>query len=646
MKIIQRLISNGRNFVTPLRISATLIITAILITQLVLPSWTPLVAWAATVGQPDFGDGGDGALVISTNIAGTPIDATASGTAGALTLTTTNPLFITGQIILIHQTQGSGAGQWEINEIAGYIAGTITLTDPLANGYSGKAQVLVLREYTDVTVDPGVTWTAKAWNGTTGGILAFLANGTVTINGTISAKGSNGTVLNAVNQYYANPLDGGGFRGGRGHRGPGSDNWHAYQGEGYPGPGIENYLANGNGGGHGRHNPDQGHAGGGGGGGGTAGANGVNSRTGGGSSFGYGGSVAGTADLATMLFGGGGGGGSTNYSYAAGSGGNGGGIIFIQGSIISMGSSGSINANGGNGGGANGSGGGGAGGSVLLRTEIASLGTGNITTNVGSGGSGGEAPGGQGGTGRIRIEYCDSISGGTISPPASEQQISCAPPPTPTSTITPTPTITPTLPPTPTPTATAIPLLPPIAVAGTSLDANFQLELNASLSSDSDGNIVSYSWQISGEANPHLGQIISLADLPTGEYTVVLTVTDNDSLTGMDTMLLGLPARDPGDVSSPFVEGTVPADGEQEVRTNTNIAISFSEFVDEDTTFPAFSITPLVNGQLRMAGKMLLFIPDGKLAASTTYTVTITGSVTDLAGNPRGMAYAFSFMTE
>ncbi len=607
---------NWRNSTLLLSTFTLLVLLTILITQVVLPSWAPFAASAASSGHPDFGDGSDGALVISANTTDTPIDAAASGNAGTFTLSATNPSFAAGQKILIHQAQGSNAGQWETNEIANYTAGTITLTEPLENSYSGKAQVLVLRQYTDVTVNAGVTWTAKAWNGTTGGIHAFLANGAVTVNGTISANGSSGTVQTALGQYYANPVDGGGFRGGRGHRGPGSDNWHAHQGEGHSGPGMESYLANGNGGGHGRHNPDQGHAGGGGGGNGTAGANGVNPRTGGGSSYGYGGNIAGIVNLTTMLFGGGGGGGSTNYSYGAGSGGNGGGIVFVQGTIITMGSSGSIKSNGGNGGGSAGSGGGGAGGSILLRVQITSLGAGSSTAIIGSGGFGGEAPGGDGGTGRIRMEYCDSISGGTTSPPASVQKITCEPPtPTPTNTSTPTatptatptntptptntstPTATPTPTNTPTPTATFTPTqtptptnIPPLAVAGTSLDANNHMELNGSLSTDPDGTIVSYCWQIAGESSPRCGQIISIDDLLVGEYSVTLTVSDDDGDTSTVTMLFGIPFT--GDDTIPPARPNVQIN-ENPVVSDDTVSANPGD-VEGQTTVDIFSDAGLI----------------------------------------------------
>lgn len=68
-----------------------------------------------------------------------------SGTAGAYTLSATNASFAAGQEILIHQTQGTNAGQWERNTIQSYTAGTITLKNPLLGSYVSGAQVLAMR---------------------------------------------------------------------------------------------------------------------------------------------------------------------------------------------------------------------------------------------------------------------------------------------------------------------------------------------------------------------------------------------------------------------------------------------------------------------------------------------------------------------
>lgn len=85
-----------------------------------------------------------------------------------------------------------------------------------------------------------------------------------------------------------------------------------------------------------------------------------------------------------------------------------------------------------------------------------------------------------------------------------------------------------------------LPNNPPAAVAGTSLGANARLQLDGSLSSDSDGTITNYSWQIDGETSPRVGQIVSIADLRRGVYTVTLTVTDDKGVISSDTMLLGI----------------------------------------------------------------------------------------------------------
>ena len=362
-----------------------------------------------------FGDGGDGAKTIAANTTDTPIDSACSGTISTKSLTATNASFAADQKILIHQTRGTGAGIWQITAIQAYTAGTITTTDNLVRSYSStgsnKAQVLVLKEYTDVTVNSGKIWTAKVWNGTVGGILAFLASGDVTVTGTIMATGK-------------------GFRGGTGATGV--DNV-GHQGEGTEGAGSQVNAPNnnnGNGGGGGGRSGVLSHDGGAGGGNGTAGTIGYIQIAG------YpraeGGSVAGTADLTTMVFGGGGGQGHYNQTQ---SGGAGGGIVFlagvavtVTGSVISAGAVGQAATSG-----ANGGCGGGAGGSVLIKAQTAVLGSTKITAlganggtgsggNTGDGSQGGNtAAGSKGGNGRIHCDYYTSVSG-TTSPTLNSTQ--------------------------------------------------------------------------------------------------------------------------------------------------------------------------------------------------------------------------------
>jgi hypothetical protein len=359
-------------------------------------------------GQDIFGNGADGAKTYSVNTTDAPIDSPTSGTVGASTLSATNGAFAAGQKILLHQSRGSGAGGWEINEIQSYSSGTITTVSPLANTYTSSgasaAQVLVIPQYTNLTVEAGVTVIAKAWDGSTGGIFAAFVNGTANVVGTISARGM-------------------GYRGG----GAGVS-LDSFQGEGTPGVGTQRGATGPNGNGGGGANGSM-SAGGGGGNGSPGSPGSVN-----GEPLSAGGLAAGSPDLNNAVFGGGGGG-SCGSQYECGGGrdgGGGGGIVFLFAATATMGMQGEISADGheGNGEGEHGSGGG-AGGSILIRTEAATLGIGLIHATGGAGGLDhgctccDSEDGGGGGVGRIRLEYC-AFSGSTIPPASRDRDGSCA----------------------------------------------------------------------------------------------------------------------------------------------------------------------------------------------------------------------------
>ena len=370
---------------------------------------------AGTASYEMFGDGRDGALTISANTTDSPIDSTCSGASGTYTLSASNAGFAPGQAILIHQTRGVNSGNWMINKITAYSAGTITLSEPLNATYSSGAQVLVLKQYTNVIVNSGVTWTAKPWNGATGGILAYIANGTTTVTGVINLSGK-------------------GFRGGQSPSG--GNRLNGYNGEGLSGTygsqptaAFTNYGTVGGGGAY--NNGADAGSGGGGGGYATNGSNGVMGHSSNGSGPGAGGYIAGGTDLTTMTFGGGGGSGSTAYnSTIGGGGGSGGSVLFIStANLIVTGGISSGGAPGGNGGsGYSGGGGGGAGGSILIRTQTANISANKVTALGGSGGNGGDGVfnmmGGSGGSGRIHIDYCESLSGNS-NPVASSHKLNC-----------------------------------------------------------------------------------------------------------------------------------------------------------------------------------------------------------------------------
>jgi hypothetical protein len=349
------------------------------------------------------------------------VSASVNGTAGSSRVTVTNVVggaFVVGDLLLLHQTQhaSGAAGFSEIQRVASVMAGSptvLTLEGTLNNTYVtsdapfARAQTVRVEELRNLTVPAGTTLTAPAWNGNSGGILAVVAGGTVTVAGTIT-------------------MDGRGFRG-RGHpctyrcgRG--------FQGEGIRGIGGADIAANGNGGGGGGAGQDDGS--GGGGGHAAAGGNGGNGTCGvcreacpvpGGA----GGTSVGTSNLATAFFlgGAGGEGGADEDGSNPGVGGNGGGVVFLRASSFNVtgliaargvvGGNGS-NACGGVGCGMGG-GGGGAGGAIRLQASgSAVVGTNLLQVNGAAGGNAtcGTAVGGAGSVGRIGINAV-SVTGTT-----------------------------------------------------------------------------------------------------------------------------------------------------------------------------------------------------------------------------------------
>lgn len=337
-----------------------------------------------SIWNEKYGNSSDGVYAPSTST-DAPIDSACTGTINTTSLSATNASFATGQLILIHQTRGTGAGQWELNKIASYTAGTITTSYSLIYGYVSGAQVLVMPQYSSGDIASGQTITGKAWNGTVGGIYAKFCNGTFTVAGTITGTGK-------------------GFRGGNGS---GNIGIIGNSGEGTAGASVStSSSANGNGGGGGADsgvNRD-----------GAGGGNGTTGGTGGNSGA-SGGTTAGAAALTTMVFGGAGGG--TSADNGANTGGNGGAIVIIiaktitiTGAITLTGTVGEHNAT------HNKDAGHGAGGSALLKGQVITLGSSLLTANGYSGGTGGT-----GGNGRIHADYLTSISG-TTSPTIDSTQ--------------------------------------------------------------------------------------------------------------------------------------------------------------------------------------------------------------------------------
>ncbi len=220
-------------------------------------------------------------------------------------------------------------GAWEIAEVTAVAGSRLTLRNPLANAYSSagtnRAQAVVMPQYTTVNVTGGAV-TAPAWDGNTGGVLAFLATGAVTVSGgaiDMSSRGYRGTARGTAMNI------------------PG------FQGEGSSGVAARATAANGNGGGGGaRTDCDCCWAGAGGGGGhGTAGtggsAGGAACQAGG-----VGGLAVGSAAQTTIFFGGAGASGGADEDGVGSAGANGGGIVYIAAASVTASGAGAIQSDG------------------------------------------------------------------------------------------------------------------------------------------------------------------------------------------------------------------------------------------------------------------------------------------------------------
>ncbi|HYI03169.1 MAG TPA: cell envelope biogenesis protein OmpA, partial [Hyalangium sp.] len=324
--------------------------------------------------------------------------------------------FSAGDLVMVLQTTGivpepargdpgpihlsnDPVGRWELARVTSASGQELMLAAPLLHSYAGLVtQIIRVPEYTDVTVKSGASLVAAPWDGSRGGVLAFLVSGTIHNEGELQASGAGfrgGLTGQESHDFIACANLPAAIRPGAG-RGEGI----SFLDFGVLATGLEN-ASNGGGGGI---CPA---SGGGGGGNGAAGGRGGDALT-----YGDGirdiGGRGGAGLVYSMLdhltLGGGGGRGYGMGSHAQA--GTGGGAIFVRGQRLT--GSGSILANGTAGENAiwGGAGGGGAGGSISVRVADSAA-CALISARGGDGGSSSAGsleaagPGGGGGGGRV-----------------------------------------------------------------------------------------------------------------------------------------------------------------------------------------------------------------------------------------------------
>ena len=306
-------------------------------------------------------------------------------------------------------TTGIGnSGNYEFNEILNISGNTVNLKYRILSAYTatGSVQLISIPQYTDVNIVG--TLTAKAWDGTTGGVLVFQASGTVTLNADIDVSylGFRGGIVSiddktygctnttspfsiSNNYFYAQPSAQGGQKGegiaivvngaGRGKQanGGGGGNGHNSGGAG-----GGNYGLGGNGGNKDSRNAALGCSGGCG--------NGLYPN-----GQGIGGFSLNTQYNSNKIFMGGGGGGGQEDDHLSFTAGSAGGIVIITANTVNNGGTYSIISKGGSvaynqSDAGDGNSGGGAGGTILLSATNLS----NVLTIDATGGKGGDTNGG------------------------------------------------------------------------------------------------------------------------------------------------------------------------------------------------------------------------------------------------------------
>lgn len=118
---------------------------------------------------------------------------------------------------------------------------------------------------------------------------------------------------------------------------------------------------------------------------------------------------------------------------------------------------------------------------------------------------------------------------------------------------------------------------------------------------------------------------------------------------GIDATPVDSPIDGPPDVTPPSVQSVSPLDQSTSAGTGAAITAMFSEDIlpssANATTFRVQAGAMMVPGNIVTNGDLVSFMPQTRLSPSTTYSVTLSSAITDLAGNPLAQPYTWSFQT-
>jgi alpha-tubulin suppressor-like RCC1 family protein/photosystem II stability/assembly factor-like uncharacterized protein len=134
------------------------------------------------------------------------------------------------------------------------------------------------------------------------------------------------------------------------------------------------------------------------------------------------------------------------------------------------------------------------------------------------------------------------------------------------------------------------------------------------------------------------------------EYSTLYTVTIANSAKDLAGNSLASPysweftTENEPDLTPPVVTVNLPTG--VDVPVNAPVSVTFSEPMNQVSVEGAFSIEPYVGGTHSWSGNTMTFTPSSSYDYSTTYTINITTSAKDLAGNSLESTFAWNFTTE
>jgi len=167
------------------------------------------------------------------------------------------------------------------------------------------------------------------------------------------------------------------------------------------------------------------------------------------------------------------------------------------------------------------------------------------------------------------------------------------------------------------------------------------------------GGISPYTWSLIGSGALPGGLSLStgggITGTPTSSGIFNFVVQAADSATPPATASMGLSITINATPPPLSVTTTAPAAGAGSVSTGSAVSVTFNNALNATTvnasTFTLIAGSASVSGSYSVTGNTATFTPGSSLAASTTYTATLTTGIKDVNGTTLASAFMWTFTT-